>query len=184
MLGIQCLLQGAFSQVTGDVPVRYTGHHAPVMEVYDGAIIPDIPVLQEQVCEICAPFLVRLVCMEVLIQSVLEYFMGVPRLCPRFLRADDGMQAQLLIHIFMDCCLAVAVPSAFQIGRHAAVSVYSIVAVVDLFNLLLGFCFSGIIIRLPVFPVVIVGIRADFQPPQQPPDAEFFMVFFNEPISL
>lgn len=84
----------------------------------------------------------------------------------------------------MDCCLTVAVPSAFHIDRHAAVSVYSIVAVVDLFNLLLGFCFLGIIIRLPVLPVVIVGIRADRQPPQQPAYPEFFMVLFDKPISL
>ncbi len=35
-LGIQCLLQGAHSQVAGNVFVRYTGHHTPVMEVYDG----------------------------------------------------------------------------------------------------------------------------------------------------
>ncbi len=46
-LGIQCLLQGAHSQVAGNESVRYTGHHAPVMEVYDGTIIPDIPILQE-----------------------------------------------------------------------------------------------------------------------------------------
>ena len=42
-----------------------------------------------------------------------------------------------------------------------AVPVYSIVAVVNLFDLFLDFLFLGIIIRLPVFPVVIVGIRAD-----------------------
>ena len=66
MLGIQRLLQGAHGQVAGDVPVRYAGHHAPVIEVYDGAVVPDVPVLQEQVCEIRAPFLVRLVRMEVL----------------------------------------------------------------------------------------------------------------------
>ena len=84
----------------------------------------------------------------------------------------------------MDCCLTVTIPSAFQIGCHAAVSVYSIVAVVDLFNLLFGFCLLGIIIRLPVFPVVIVGVRADSQPPQQPADAEFLMVLSNKPISL
>ncbi len=48
------------------------------------------------------------------------------------------MQAKVYVHIFMDCCLAVAVPSAFQIGRHAVVPVYSIVAVVDLFDLLFG----------------------------------------------
>lgn len=94
------------------------------------------------------------------------------------------MQAQFPVHIFMNCCLAVAVSSAFQIDSHAAVPVHSIVAVVDFFDLFLGFLFLGIIIRLPVFPVVIVGIRADPQPPQQPSDAEFLMVLFDKPISL
>lgn len=56
------------------------------MEVYDGAIVPDIPILQEQVCEIRAPFLVRLARMEVLLQFILEYFMGIPRFYPWFLK--------------------------------------------------------------------------------------------------
>ena len=67
MLVSQCLLQGAHSQVTGDVPVRYAGYYAPIIKVYDSAIVPDLPVLQEQICEIRAPFLVRLVRMEILL---------------------------------------------------------------------------------------------------------------------
>ncbi len=57
-------------------------------------------------------------------------------------------------------------------------------AVIDAADLLLNLCFLGIIIRLPVFPVVIVGIRADPQPPQQPADAEFFLMLIDEPVSL
>lgn len=73
--------------------VCYTGNYTPVIKIYDGAIVPYISVPEEQVCEIRAPFLVRLVCMEILIQFVIEYFMGLPWLCPRLLWADDGMQA-------------------------------------------------------------------------------------------
>ena len=94
------------------------------------------------------------------------------------------MQAQFHIHIFMDCCLAVAVPSAFQIGRHATVSVYSVVAVVDLFDLLLDLCFLDVIIRLSVFLVVIVRIRAEPQPSQQPAGAKSFMVLVDESVIL
>lgn len=99
--------------------------------------------------------------------------MGLARLCTRFLGADDGMKAQFSIHIFMDRCLTVVVPPAFQKDRHVAVLLYSIVAAADLFNLLLGLCFLGVITRLPVFPIVIAGIRADRQPQQQPADSEF-----------
>ena len=77
-----------------------------MVEVYDGTVIAHIPVFQEQICEIRTPFLVRLVRMEVLIQFVLEYFMGLSRLCPWLSGADDGAQTHLRIHIFMDCTAA------------------------------------------------------------------------------
>ena len=151
---------------------------------YDGAVVPDIPVLQEQVGEIRTPFLIWPVRMEVLPQSVSEYFMRIPGFFLRFFLADDGMQPQFRIHIFMDCCRTVSVSPAFQIGHHAAVPVHPIMTMIDFVDLPLDFRFFGIIIRLPVFPVVIVGIRADPQPPQQPADAEFFLMLIDEPVSL
>ena len=90
--------------------VRYACHYAPVMEVYDGTVVAHIPIFQEQICEIRTPFLVRLVRMEVLIQFVPEYFMGLSRLCPQLFGADDGAQTHLRIHVFMDGRCAVAVP--------------------------------------------------------------------------
>ncbi len=145
------------------------------------AIVPDIPILQEQVCEICAPFLIRLVRMDVLVELVLEYFMWLPWICTRFYRVDDGMQTHLRVHIFMDGSCAVAVSFTRQIDRHGTVAVNTVVPVVDFIYLPLDLCFLGIIIRLPVFPVVIVGIRAE---PQQPVGAEFFVVLVNKPVSL
>lgn len=183
MLGIQGLPQGADGQVAGDVPVRYAGHHAPVIEVYDGAVVPDISILQEQICEIRTPFLVRPVRMEILFQLIPEHLMWLPGLCPGLFGTDNRMQTLFDVHIFMDGRLAVAVASALQIGPHAAVAVHSAMAVVDFVNLFLGFCFLGIITRLPVFPVVIVGIRTYLQPSQQPADAEFLIMLVNEPVS-
>ena len=57
-------------------------------------------------------------------------------------------------------------------------------AVVDAADLLLDHRFLGIIICLPMLPVVIVGIRADPQPPQEPADAEFLLMIINKSISL
>ena len=83
----------------------------------------------------------------------------------------------------MDGCGAVVVSLALQIGRHAAVAVNTVVPVVNLISLFPDFCFLGKIIRLPVFPVVIVGIRADPQAPEQPAGAELFMVLASKPVS-
>ena len=145
-LCLQCLLQGADCQVTGDVPVCYTGDHTAVIEVYDGAVITDLPVFQEQICEIRTPLLIWFVRMEVLLQLVFEYFMRLPRFCSRFFRTDDGMQAHFGVHIFMDGCGAVAVSLASQVDRHAAITVNTVVPVVNLIDLLLDLCFFCVII--------------------------------------
>ena len=93
------------------------------------------------------------------------------------------MQAHFNIHIFMDGCGTVVVSFTLQIGRHAAIAVNTVVPVVNLINLLPDFCFLGKILRLPVLLVVIVGIRADPQAPEQPAGAELFMVLVNKPVS-
>ena len=84
----------------------------------------------------------------------------------------------------MDSRAAVAASHAFQISCHAAVTVHAVMVVADIPDLLLDLCFLGMIIRLPVFPVVVISIRADSQPLQQPADTVFLMVSVNEPISL
>lgn len=65
-LGFQCFLQRTDRQFAGDMAVRYTRHHTPVIEVYDGTVIAHISISQEQICEIRAPFLVRFVRMKIL----------------------------------------------------------------------------------------------------------------------
>ena len=57
-------------------------------------------------------------------------------------------------------------------------------AVVDAADLILNLRFLGIIICLPMLPVVIVGILADPQSPQEPADAEFLLMIINKSISL
>ncbi len=86
--------------------------------------------------------------------------MRLPRLYSRFLGADDGMQTNLRIYIFMNGCGAVAVSIAFQIGRHAAVAVNTVVPVVMslIFPVLLLFWRDNL--SSSVFGN-LVGIRAD-----------------------
>lgn len=79
--------------------------------------------------------------MEVLSEFVLEYFMWFPRLCPWLLRADDGMQIHLRVHIFVNGSGTVAISFTLQIDCHAAIAVNTAVPVIDFFYLLLHFCF-------------------------------------------
>jgi len=80
-------------------------------------------------------------------------------------------------------CGTITISSACQIDCHAPVAVNPIVTVIDIFNLRQNFCFFGIIISLPVFTVVVIGIWTYGKPPEQPTDAEFFLIFIYESIS-
>ena len=140
--------------------VRDAGHHTAVIEIYNRTVVTHISVFQEQVGEIRTPFLVGFFCCEVLLQPVFEHLMGLSGPGSRLPGADDGAQAQLCVHIFMDGCSAVAVSSAFQIGLHAAVAIDTVVAVVNLLNLLVDCRFLGIVTRLPVLAVVVIGVWA------------------------
>jgi hypothetical protein len=73
---------------------------------------------------------------------------------------------------------------ALQVNAHAPVAGNTIIFMVDLFDLPQHRLFLGIIFRLPVFPVVIISIRADPLPLQQPADSEFLLVLVKESISL
>ena len=183
-LWIQCFLQGTYRQATGDVPVSNTGNHAPVMKVYDAAVVPYFMIFQEQVCEIRAPFLVGFIRSKILPQLVFEYLMWFSVFIIRLFRTDNGAKPHFHIHVFVYGGGAVGIAPARQIDCHAPVTVNTVVFMIDFVNLCLDFLFMGIITRLPVFPVVVVCIRIDIQPVQQPADAEFVMVFFDESISL
>ena len=84
----------------------------------------------------------------------------------------------------MDGRGAVTISPAFQIDSHAAVTVYPVMAMVDLPDLFQHFRFMGMVSRLPMFSVVVVGIGTDRQPTEQPAGAEFVVILLNEPISL
>lgn len=99
-------------------------------------------------------------------------------------RTYNRIQPHLFIHILMNGYWTVMEAFACQINGHASVSVHSIMLVVNLSDLRLYLRFLGIVIRLPVFPVVIVSIRANLQPTQQPVQPKIFLIFFNKPISL
>ena len=65
---------------------------------------------------------------------------------------------------------------SLQINRHAPVTIYAMMVMVDIPDLLLYFRFVRMILCLPVLSVIIIGIRTNPQSPQQPADSEFLMM--------
>ena len=94
------------------------------------------------------------------------------------------MKSKFDIHIIMNRSQAVRITFALQIDLHAPVTIDTVVRVVDFLNLCLYFCFLRVVICLPVFPIVVVSIRVYLQPPEQPTDAKYIMIFLNKSISL
>ena len=79
---------------------------------------------------------------------------------------------------------AVRISPASQIDSHIPVSVNPVAAMVDFLNLFQNLWFLGIIILLPVSAVVVISIWTYAEPPEQPANAKFLMMFINKPISL
>lgn len=79
---------------------------------------------------------------------------------------------------------AVMTAPARQINGHGPVSCHPVMRMVNFPDQGFSSFFFGIIIRLSVFPIVVISIRTDSKPPQQPADAEFPVMLFNKPISL
>ena len=77
-----------------------------------------------------------------------------------------------------------AVSFLFQIHAHAPVTINSLMIMINDVYGLQNLCLMGIVIRLPVFPVVIVGVWTNAEPPKQPSDAKLCMIFVNKSISL
>ena len=151
---------------------------------YDCAIVTYIMICQKEICEISAPFPVDFVRCEILFKLILKYFMRFSVFISRLFWTHNRTEAQLRIHIFMYRCWTVKIAFTLQINFHTPVSVNSIVCVIDFLNLCLYFSFMGIVICLPVFPVVVVCVWTNFKPPKEPAQTKQPMILLNKPISL
>lgn len=121
---------------------------------------------------------------KILLKFVFKHLVWFSLFIICFWGTNDGSQSQLRIHVLMYGCRAVVISLTCQIDCHAPVTIDTIVFMIDFMNLCLDFCFMGVIIRLPVFPVVIVSVRINFQPSKQPADTECLMILVNKSISL
>lgn len=71
-----------------------------------------------------------------------------------------------------------------QIYSHAPVTDGAIVFVIDFVDLILNFLFMGIVICLPVFPIVVVCVWTNTKLPKKPAQAKQIMILINKSISL
>ena len=79
---------------------------------------------------------------------------------------------------------AVMTAPARQIDSHGPVSRHPIMRMVNFPNQRFYRFLLDIIIRLSVFPIVVISIRADAKSPKEPADAELCVLLFDKSISL
>ena len=150
----------------------------------EGYPIAYFMICKEQICEIRAPFSIDFICCEILLLLIIEYLMRFSMLISRLLETDNRAETRFCVHIFMNSGITVKITFTLQIDFHTPVAVNSIVRMIYFLNLCLDFGFKGIIICLPVFPIVVIRIGAYTQPSKQPANTKFIMILFNELISL
>lgn len=100
-----------------------------------------------------------------------------------FFRADKRAQSHFCVHIFVYGNRAVMTASACQIDSHGPVSGHSVMRMVNIPDLRFCCFFLGIIIRLPVFPVVVISVWTYRKPSEKPADAKLLMIPIYKPIS-
>ena len=79
---------------------------------------------------------------------------------------------------------AVMTAPARQIDSHGPVSSHPIMRMVNFPNQRFYRFLLDIIIRLSMFPIVVISIRADAKSPKEPADAELCVLLFDKSISL
>ncbi len=183
-LCFQRFLQSSDSEAAGVPAVCHTCNDAPVIQVYNAAIVAHFPIFQKQIREICTPLVVHLVFMKFLLQLVFKDFVRFSAPVTRSPRTDEGIQPHFRIHVFVYGNGAVMTAPACQIDGHGPVSCHPVMLIVNFPDQRFGGSFPCIIIRLSVFPIVVISIRTDAKPPQQPADAKVFVMLFHKPISL
>ena len=121
---------------------------------------------------------------KILLELIFKHFMRLPTLVVQFFRTNHRIKLQFLIHILMNGCGTVMNPSTSKINRHRPITVNTMMFVVNCFDLGENFHFLSTISSLPVFPVVVISIRANGKPAQQPTNPKFSMILLDESISL
>lgn len=151
------------------------------MQIYNSAVIAYFMICKEQIGKILAPLSIDFICCEILLQLIIEYLMRFSMLISRLFWMNNRTETKLCVHIFMNGGITVRITFTLQIDFHTPIAVNSIVRMIYFLNLCLDFGFKGIIIRLPVFPVVVISIWAYTQPSKQPANAKFkFIVMIQQ----
>lgn len=99
-LGFQCFPECPDCKIAGDITVRNAGDHAPVMQIYNCAVIAYFMIGKKQIREIRAPFPVDFVCSEILVQLIIEYLMRFSMLISGLLgRTTERSPSSVFIYL-------------------------------------------------------------------------------------
>ena len=125
-------------------------------------------ICKKKIREIRTPFLIDCFRCKILAELIAKYFMWLSLLILRFFRTHNRAEFQFLIHIFVNRCATVSISLTLQINLHIPVTIYTIVRMVNFFNQGMHLRFMCIVIRLPVFLVVVVCVWIDIKSLEKP----------------
>ena len=152
------------------------------MKIYDRAVVTRFSILQKKICEISTPFLIDFISGEILLKCVIKNLVrrSFPVIWP--LTPCYRMKSQFFVHVSMNCERTKKDVFSFQIYFNHSITNDAVMVVVYLADFLFYFLLGSEIGCLSLFPVIIVSIRVNAKPSQEPAKSKFILIFINKSI--
>ena len=183
-LTVQCLFKCADCKVARHATIRYTCNDAAVIEVENCAVIADIATCEKQVREVGQPFLIHRLGSKLLSEQICKMHMLCSRVIFGWFSLYDGAQPEFLVHVLMNGYGRKIDALPLQIDSHSAITVNTTMRMVEGLNLMENPLLFRLLLCPPMFSVVVISVRINVQPSQQPSNAKEFSIFVDESICL
>lgn len=183
-LTVQRLFKCANGKIARHAAIRYACNHTAIVEVQNCTVIADIASCEKQISEVGQPYLMDPFGGKISPEQVLKVRMLCPAVVFGWFSLHDGTQPEFLVHVLMNCPGRKIYTCARQIGSHSAIAVNTIMFIVDHQNLIENLLLFRLPLCPPTFSVVVISVRINVQPSQQPPNTKQLAVLVDAPICL
>ena len=97
-------LKGIYGKLRIDPAAVDTRYYTTVIQIDDRTVVTSVVLTKRQISEVHTPLGIAPVCMEILLQKILEKTIRLRTIATSAFRfASDGLQAKFFVHIVMNC---------------------------------------------------------------------------------